>query len=312
MSSEEGEDIGNSYVEESQQKIEAPFEHTAVQSEDVHGIQTRYVVLSINGSPSNLQRIPALCQAELSDKVQDSFKRILTINDRHNAEEHQKDGELNRMVVTGVRCVGYINQTTQPVCADLERHVPMTLLNNDKTSILLEPTNGFVPVNINVHNPSDLMTKDMLKIWETCDDSILEKEFQWIKSADKTTCLVHTNGVAARILERSPREFNFRIGEPIEGTTYAVVPVEISKKLYNMMQDTITNISKSFYKASDIKAKFRPESGSWTDVSAFIGDAATLPNDKQIQHEQRMLKQPCRIAVHLVIDTLSISKAIKE
>jgi hypothetical protein len=315
MSSEEQEDIG-SYVDDNEeitpQSVETPMEQSPVQSDDVHGIQSHYVVLSINASPTTLQRTPALCQAQLSDKIQKSFKRITAINDRQNAEEQHLEGELDRMVVTGIRCVGYINQSTQPILADISRHVPMTLLNNDRTNILLEPTNGFINCNIDVHNPSDLMSKDMLKIWESCDDTVLEKEFQWLKSDDKTTCLLHVDGVGSRILERMPREFNYRLGEPIDGTRYAVVPPEVSKKLYNMMQNTITNISKSFYKASDIKIRFRPESGDWVNVSSFVGDAATLPNDKKIQHEQRMLTQPTRIAVHLAIDTLSISKAYKK
>lgn len=46
-------------------------------------------------------------------------------------------------------------------------------------SLCLEHSPTFQPYALNIHNPIHLMLKDMLQIWERCDDTVLAKEFNW-------------------------------------------------------------------------------------------------------------------------------------
>ena len=284
-----------------------------ISTDELTGIQTHLIVLSMEASPARANRTPALCMSSLADKVQSSFHTINAVNDRHNPQEKDLEGELNRLVVTNLRCIGYINQSLQPICVDIAGHVPMTLTTSDRTNLLLESAPTFVAYPMNIHNPNNFMTKDMLKIWERCDDTVLKKEFNYVDNGAEKICLVHTKGVAAKLLERMPQKFdNYKMPRAVERTSFAPVDAAIAERLHTYMSDTINRISKSFVSPSDIKAAFRPSTGDWCNTQAFTGDAATLTYNKMVQHNERILQKQNRIAVHLMMDSLPIAKAYKE
>jgi hypothetical protein len=212
-----------------------------------------------------------------------------------------------------MRTIGYINSSMQPARCDIAKQVPLTLTRSTKTNIVLEPTNGFIPYVQDLFSPADLMTKDMLKIWETCDDTVLKMEFKTLPGKDgKELNLIPVNGVAHNILQRAPHLFdNYQISEHLGESGYAVIPPAINKKLYDYMNNTITKISSSFVSTQDFKASFAPLEGAWDDEQTFVGDAATLNNNKKVDFVERVKQRQFRIALHVELSYLAVPKQIE-
>ena len=160
-----------------------------------------------------------------------------------------------------------------------------------------------------------MMLRDMLKIWERCDDTVLDREFQWAQGTDgKKICLLCRDGAGANLLKRDPKKYGgFRMSNKVlEDTNMVPIPTEVGQQLYTEMKNTIDLIRKSFVSAKDIKAVFRPQSGRWDDTSRFLGDSATTSQDKQIEHNTRMLNRRNRTAVHIEMEFIPVPKQFSE
>jgi hypothetical protein len=294
----------------------APQDLEHIKPENVYGTQMKRVVLAIRASPYQLARNKALCEAKLSEKMQKELHQVVSINNRHAPTTEDLAGDLDQIIVTGLEAVSYVNGAHQPVKADIETQVPNTLTNDDRAGILLECTKGNVHADKqNVLSPKNIMARDMLEIWECCDDTVLAKEFQTlddIKSGEKQ-CLVYTEGAAANLLSSCPDMFdNYCITQVLPGTKMAIVPAKTSKKLYDYMKNTIDSIRGSFISAKDIRVRFRPEMGKWDDVQNYIGNQSILSTDKQLEYNNKILHTPVRIAVHFDMKYITVPKIFKK
>lgn len=279
----------------------------------VLGIQKRTLIFDMRATPALAKRNPALCECSFSDAVQKEFQKVIAINNRANVGDEHREGERDRIIPVGMKTIGYINASMQPVRCDIAKQVPLALTRSTKTNIVLEPTNGFIPYVQDLFSPVDLMTKDMLKIWETCDDTVLKMEFKTLPGKEgKELNLIPVNGVAHNILQRAPHLFdNYQISEHLGESGYAVIPPAINKKLYDYMSNTITRISSSFVSTQDFKASFAPLEGAWDDEQTFVGDAATLNNNKKVDFIERVKQRQFRIALHVELSYLAVPKQIE-
>lgn len=295
-----------------------PSQLEHIQSDQVWGVQRRQIVLGINLSPAEAARRPAFCEVSLADHLHDHLMRVDAINNRMNPADHEKKGDTNQMVVTGIKMKGFINKyAAEPIHVDIGITAHSTLTNNKRTTAVLEHSPTFVAYELNLYEPKDKMTKDMLRIWERCDPSVLGKEFQYLEDGKTKRCLIRDDGVAAGLLDRAQNgEFdNHKIHGSdyvVPGTNLVEIPQPIMTKLYNYMESSIKSIQKSFVSAKDIKLSFTPESGKWDNKEFLIGDAVTLPQDKRIEYEQRVLNARTRIAPHLEIEYITVDKIGKQ
>jgi len=310
----EGEEEDEDLVEymEANAKAEAGIKEVkSIASDELRGVQKHRIILEIECSPSEAARSPAKCIASLAEEAHTSFLRNLAINNRLNPDEKHLDGEMDRLVCTRLATIGYVCQSMEPVNLYLDKQLPMTLSSTGKSNLVLEPSQGFVSYPMELHNPDNLMTRDMLRIWQSLDETVLKNEFRRLENANGKghQNLVHYKGVAAGVLERLPDKFgNFRMRAPIKGTCFSPIPAKVAEPLYDYMKKTIEAISKSFISPKDIGGRFEPKSGDWTNTSMISGDVATLSHNKKLQHNERILQRRNRIAVHLDIETLPISK----
>jgi len=291
-----------------------PVDLLHIGSNQVLGIQKRTLVFHMTASPAQAVRTPALCECSFSELVQKEFQRVTAINNRANVGEEHREGEQDRIIPIALETIGYISNATFPVCCDIAKQVPQTLTSTRKTNVLVEPTNGaFVPYKQDIFSPTDLMTKDMLKIWEACDDTVLGMEFKTLPNKDGTeNHLIPVNGVAHNILIRAPTLFdNFQVTEHLGETGYAIIPAPINKKLYDYMSNTINRIKSSFVSTQDFKATFAPLEGQWDDEQNLIGDAATLNHNKKVDFLGRAKSRTNRVAVHCEFKFLAVPKQVE-
>jgi hypothetical protein len=307
------EGVGSEYEEVAAAPVAAgELEH--IQSDQVWGVQRAVIALGINLSPSEAARRPALCEVALADHLHDYLLRVDAINNRMNPADHEKKGDTNQMVITGIKMKGYISQfAAEPIHVDVGVSAHRTLTNNRRTTAVLEYSPTFVSYELNLYDPKDKMTKDMLRIWERCDPSVLKKEFQYLEDANGRKCLINAKGVAAGLLERAKDgEFDNHVIQAkdyiVPGTDLVQIPAPIMEKLYNYMEKSITSIQKSFVSAKDIKLSFSPESGKWDNKEFLVGDAITLTKDKKIEYETRVLNTRNRIAPHLEVEYIVVDK----
>lgn len=293
-----------------------PQELEHIKPENVFGKQSKRLVFSVTGTPAEFARKKVI-KARLSEQNQKELHQVLALQNRHAPQQKDLGGDLDQIIVVGLRSVGYVNGQLQPGLCDIKGQVPNTLTCNTKTGMLLECTGGLLMKDSqNVLSPVNMFLRDMLEIWETCDASVLPKEFQVLENLETNTkqCLVYTKGSAASLLASFPQLFdNYRIqNKDMVGMNMAVVPNGTAEKLYNYMQDTINDIRKSFTSAKDIEVSFRPESGSWDNVKSFIGNQAVLSSDKQLEYQTKMINTPARMAVHLDMEWITVSNIYDE
>ncbi len=313
---DEGDYIEGEYDEDAIQPIasipKVIPETSHIASDEVLGIQTRFFVLSTEGSPSEMCRIPALCQSSLSQSVHSGLLRVVAINNRANPAPEHVEGQLDRIVMTGLRCRGFMNQTQQPVNGDMSKQVPMMISNTDKAFIMLEPTGGnFVPIDLDLFAPADLMSRDWLKIWERVDDTVLPSEFKTLESKKigKQLHLIPEDGVAHTLLRKNPYKFGEgQIGKPVPQTNYVQIPEHVANALYTYMKNTIETIKGSFTSVNDINMTWRPARGRWDDVQTFVGETANIPMNKKHEYNERITSRKNRISVLLEAKYMTIDK----
>lgn len=266
----------------------------------------------MNASPLEASKRPALCQSSIDDNNHQFLQEVRAIANRHDPKPEERSGDLDQIVITGWKAIGYISEPNHPVFVDFEKvQVPGTLTSNDRAALCLEHSPSFQPLNLDIHNPVSLMLKDMLQIWERCDDTVLAKEFNWFKDpSGKSICLLYHDGAGANLLRKNPEKYGgFTLGNKVlKGTNMVPIPESVGTALYTEMKNTIEMIRKSFVSAKDIKASFRPHGGRWDDVSRYVGDVATTSQDKQIEHNSRMLSRRNRTAVHIEMEYIPVPK----
>lgn len=287
-----------------------PMELAHLSAKDAYGIDDKRLIFSVFDTPANLAR-RGVVKVGLSKENQEKLKTLVGLKNRHAPSKGEAVGNLDQLVVVGMKAVKYVNGQCQPVYCNVTKQVPRMLHNNESGSMLLECTGGVaVKEKQNVLSPQNLFMRDMLQIWEQCDPTVLPKEFQAIENmaTGETQCLVYTKGAAANLLRNYPQQFdNFRFNKnDMVGFNMAVVPNKTAEKLYNYMNDTIQDISKSFMSAKDLSVTFVPESGSWDNVKSFIGNQSVLSSDKQIEYQNKIMHTPARISVHFDMDYLIV------
>lgn len=129
-------------------------------------------------------------------------------------------------------------------------------------------------------------------------------------SSGKKICLLYHDGAGANLLRKdSGRYGGYQLGNKVlKGTNMVPIPEDVGTLLYTDMKNTIDMIRKSFVSAKDIKCTFRPPNGKWDDVSRYIGDVNTTSQDKQIEHNSRMLNRRNRVAVHVKMSYIPVPK----
>lgn len=284
-----------------------------IKSEEALNVQTRLIVFEMTASPVDADRKPTLCESKLQDHIHQHLQEVRAIANRHDPKAEELSGDLDQIVITNFETVGYISRPDHPVMADfVGLQVPGVLTSNDRTNLVLEHAPTFTPYTLNIHNPVAIMAKDMLKIWERCDDTVLDKEFQWVQDSatGQKMCFLCHDGAGANLLRAKPQNYGgFRMGNKVlKNTNMVPIPAEVGAKLYTEMKNTIDTIKKSFTSVKDIKCVFRPQNGRWNDPSRYFGDVSTVSQDKQIEHNARMMSRPNRIAVHVRMEYIPVPK----
>jgi hypothetical protein len=286
-----------------------------IKTDQIVGVQKRILVFEMNASPQEADKKAALCESKISDQNHQFLQDVRAIANRHDPKPEELSGDLDQIVITGWKPIGYISQPDHQVLVDFEKvQVPGTLTSNDRTALCLEHSPTWSPYaahEMDIHSPISLMLKDMLQIWERCDDTVLAKEFNWFNDpSGKSICLLYHDGAGANLLRKSPEKYGgYKLGDKVlKGTNMVPIPEAVGRALYTEMKNTIEMIRKSFVSAKDIKATFRAPGGRWTDHSRYTGDVATIAQDKQIEYNARMNARRNRTAVHILVEYVPVPK----
>lgn len=292
--------------------LNALVEKGHITSDQVLNKQQKVLIFHMHASPEQAARQPSLCESRIQDSNQRHLQEVRSINNRHDPKDEHRSGDLDQIVITKFQTIAVINECNHPVFVDfVGTQVPGMLTSNDRTNLVLEHAPTLTPYTVDIHDPVNMMLRDMLQIWERCDDTVLAKEFHWIDAADgKKACLLCRDGAGANLLKRAPEKYGgFRLGNKVvEGTNMTPIPSEVGQQLYTEMKNTIEMIKKSFVSAKDIRAQFRPDNGRWNDVSRYLGDVMTISEDRQVEHNQRMLNKKNRVAVHVLMEYIPVPK----
>ena len=294
--------------------IEAPAmpqELVHIKPKQVYGKQSMRMVFSNTMTPTQLQA-KGVVSVGLSPANQKLLLQNNAMQNRHAPRAEDVAGNLDQIILVGLMSAGYVNGHLQPATAKVKGQIPTFISNEKQGSVNMECTGGlFQPDRHNALSPMNIFIRDMLEIWETCDATVLPKEFQVLSDPNTgiNQCLVYTKGSAASILSTFPQEFgNYRFQENnLVGMNMAIVPNHIAKKLYTYMEDTISDIRKSFTSAKDFEVTFEPQSDRWDDVKSFIGRHAVLDADKQMEFEAKAKNTPARMSVSFDVDWICVS-----
>jgi hypothetical protein len=287
-------------------QAEEAAELSHVKAGELSQIKYMNVVLAMECTPTEAQKTPSLCQASLAEHVQKGFHTINAASDRLNPAKEHLGGDLTKMVVVSLVATGYNNMFSHALETNVKGHVPVTLTQNGRCGMVMEPNTIQMGLNIDLHSPNDLMTRDMLEIYQKCDETILEREFQVFVHPEtgKKTNIVWMDGAASRLVARNPKMYKgYRAETPYISNSacrFAFIPHGIGKKLYMNMKKKIESIQKAFVSASDIEATFTAPH-RFDDVSRFIGDSVAMDSKDAIQHHAEVLSRKMRAAIHLRI-----------
>jgi hypothetical protein len=288
--SAEYEDMGDELAVDA--AVQAPGELKHISGDEVLGLQEKELVPMVYASISELAKKKTLSQWKVPEAQHKEFHKVTAISGRHNPAPEHLEGDLDQIFVTDMIVTEYVNGTSQPVNLHIANQCGNSLSSAGKSNFVLYPTGGVaLVVNKKIHSPTDLMTRDMLEIWEACDPSVLPREFSKL---DDNTPLMRVDGAGAKLLERKPKMFdNYRLdlGQMVPGTSWCRVDSEIGERLFNFMKGTIDGIKSNFTSVKDFVFTFEPMSGKWDDDSILVGDQAGLTSDKKVLHTERFKLQ---------------------
>lgn len=288
--SAEYEDMGEELVEPVQAQAPAELKH--ISGDEVLGLQFKQLNPMIYASIAELARKKTLAQWSVPVNHHKEFHKVTAIANRHDPAPEHLEGDLDQIFVTDMIVKEYCNGTSQPVMMHIANQCGNSLTSAGKCNFVLNPTGGkTVVVNEKIFAPTDLMTRDMLEIWEACDPSVLPREFSKL---DDQTPLMRIDGAGAKLLERKPQLFdNYRLNysNMVPGTQWCRVDADIGTRLFNYMQNTINGIKNNFTSVKDFVFTFDPMTGKWDDDSMLVGDQAGLTSDKKVLHTERVKLQ---------------------
>ncbi len=296
------ENVGDQQQEEELVPVETVFEH--VKGEDLCQEKFVNLVLYMHCTPTEATKTPSLCKSSFAAHVQKGFHTVTSINNRVNPSKEDLEGDLDKMVVTSLKCTGYNNGCSKVVYAHVNGHAPTTLTPNGRCSLVMEPNHCQMNLDIDLHSPASIMTRNMLKLYQRCDETVLEREFQVVIDPEtgRKDNIVFMKGAAAGILSRHPNLYNgFRADTPYINSPnckFSYISPELCERLYKNMSKSIKEVNDSFISTKDLGVKFTVDS-TWDDISSFVGDTVTVPPESAIEHSAQVLSSPMRVAVHL-------------
>ena len=305
--SAEYDDMGDEYApqEAIAAEVPPPVELEHIRGDQVYELQDLKLAPWFYASIADLARKPELAEWKVPFHLHQEFYKNTAISNRHApAPEHLK-GDLDQIFVTGMRVIEYANGHAQPVEMHIANQLGKTISIGGKTTFLMLPTEGRANVvNENVHSPVDYMTRNMLKIWEACDPSVLKSEFSSVGQGADAMPAINIDGAAARHLRTRPELFgNYQLdlGRMIPGTRFCMVDKEIGTALYKFMEGTINGIKNNFTSVKDFVITFKPATGKWDNDKLLVGDQAGLTPDKKIVHTERVKLQQNLLAAKIEV-----------
>lgn len=291
-------------------------DHEHITGDQVYGLQKRTLAPIIMKSIAELSKKPALAQWSVPVEQQKEFHKNTAISNRHAPAPEHLQGDLDQIFVTGMRVIEYCNGHDQPLMMHVANQLGQTLSVGGKANFLMGPTKGMtVVVNEDIHEPADKMTRNMLKIWEACDPSVLKREFSSVgQGVDAVPC-ISVDGAAAGLLEEKPHLFNnyqLDLSQMVPNTRFCVVDKTIGTRLFQYMEKTIGDIKNNFTSAKDFVVSFEPVTGKWDNDELLVGDQAGLASDKKVLHTARVKKQPALIFAKIEVQYGTISNMFPE
>lgn len=315
--SAEYDDMGDEYVPQETVGAEVPvpvLEH--IRGDQVYDVQRMTLVPIITASVAQLSRKPELAQWSVPLHLHPEFKKNKAISNRHAPAPEHLEGDVDQIFVTGMRVVGFVNGHSQCVEMHIANQLGQSLSIGGKSSFILGPTGGLeLPVSADIHAPVDFMTRNMLKIWEACDPSMLKEEFSSVGQGENALPAIKIDGSAARILRSKPELFDgyqLDLSRMVPGTQYCMMDKEIGQRLYKYMETTINGIKDNFTSVKDFVVTFKPVTGRWDNDALLVGDQAGLTPDKKVVHTERVKLQQNTLMVKIETEFGVISNAVPE
>lgn len=294
--SAEYDDMGDEYAP--QEAIAAPIpaedlEH--IRGDQVYGLQEKTITPIVMASIAQLARKPELAEWKVPLHLHKEFQKNTAISNRHAPLPEHLEGDLDQMFITNMRVTGFANGHSQPVEMHIANQLGKTISIGGKSSFILGPTGGLMQgADENIHSPVDYMTRNMLKIWEACDPSVLKSEFSSVGQGENAMPAISIDGAAARHLRTRPDLFDgyqLDLSRMVPGTRYCMVDKEIGTRLFKFMESTINGIKDNFTSVKDLVVTFKPVTGKWDNDALLVGDQAGLTPDKKVVHTERVKLQ---------------------
>lgn len=296
-----------------------PEEEEHVNADALYGVQKRTIRYCLKGSLEQLNRQKLRTVRRLNERAHPHMKQVTSMRGRNNPTAENTAGNLDRIVLLGVRIVNHVNQYPVAIGYNINSKilVPGTLTDTgDVYTGVLEAKAPSTTSDRVIFEPTNIFSRRMLEQWERVDPEALDQEFIFPKVGNGT-CLVRVDdgtgtSVAIELLRNHPHLFpginaNEIVRNRLERIPYSELPEDVGRQLHTHMAGEIEKIAASFISVNDLSMSFHCVDGNdWNTWQNLEGEAVALEPNKQSEYKKIALNSVHSAAVQVELTFIPV------